>query len=41
MGDAVFEAAILMNDNSDLSGSSFVAVQQWQHNLDRFNSLTC
>ena len=39
VGEAAFEAAILMNDNSDLSGSSFVAVQQWQHDLDRFDAL--
>ena len=39
VGEAAFEAAILMNDNSDLSGSSFVAVQQWQHDRDTFAAL--
>ena len=35
--DAV-EAAIVSGDNSALAGSSFVAVQRWQHDLDQFES---
>ena len=38
--DAALEAAILNSDNSAISGSSFVAVQQWQHDLDTFEAFT-
>jgi len=38
-GDAV-RAAILSNDKPGLNGSSFVAVQQWLHNLNHFNALS-
>ena len=37
--DAV-RAAILSNDKPGLNGSSFVAVQQWLHNLNHFNALS-
>jgi putative iron-dependent peroxidase len=36
---AAIEAAILISDNVDIDGSSFVAVQQWQHDLDTFATL--
>lgn len=38
-GESALEAAILSSDNADISGSSFVAVQQWQHDLDFFEAL--
>jgi len=34
------EAAILESENSLVNGSSFVAVQQWQHNLDKFDTFS-
>ncbi|MFT5658139.1 MAG: putative iron-dependent peroxidase [Gammaproteobacteria bacterium] len=34
------EAAVLSSSNPDLDGSSFVAVQLWQHDLDAFAALT-
>lgn len=37
-GDAAIEAAIVSSSNPDLTGSSFVAVQKWVHNLDHFES---
>ena len=37
--DAV-QAAILGHDKPGLDGSSFVAVQQWLHNLNHFNALS-
>ena len=37
---AAVEAAILSSDNPDINGSSFVAVQQWQHDLDTFETFT-
>ena len=40
VGDAAIEAAILTSNNKLLDGSSFVAVQQWQHDLDRFESFS-
>lgn len=38
-GDAALEAAFVHNKGVGLDGSSFVAVQQWVHNLDHFDSL--
>ncbi|MET0385243.1 MAG: Dyp-type peroxidase [Polyangiales bacterium] len=35
-GDAAAEAALLESDTPGLAGSSFVAVQRWQHELERF-----
>jgi putative iron-dependent peroxidase len=40
VGKAAVEAAILSSDNPDINGSSFVAVQQWQHDLDTFETFT-
>jgi putative iron-dependent peroxidase len=34
--DAALDAAIVRGSGSHLDGSSFVAVQQWQHDLDSF-----
>ena len=39
-GDEAVQAAILQSDESGLNGSSFVAVQQWRHNLGHFNSMS-
>jgi len=39
-GDAAIEAALVSGGGEGLAGSSFVAVQQWVHDLDRFNSFT-
>jgi len=39
VADAAIEAAILNSDNAAINGSSFVAVQQWQHDLDSFDAL--
>ena len=36
--DDAIEAAIVNIEDPKLSGSSFVAVQRWQHNLDQFES---
>ena len=38
-GQAAIDAAIVQDD-SDISGSSIVAVQKWQHNLDSFQSMS-
>ncbi len=38
--DAALAAALVMNRGSGLDGASFVAVQQWQHDLDRFDALS-
>ncbi len=38
-GEAAVAAAIVASAGSGLDGSSFVAVQQWLHDLDRFESL--
>ena len=38
--DAAEKAAICQDGGSGLAGSSFVAVQQWLHDLDHFESLT-
>jgi putative iron-dependent peroxidase len=37
-GDDAVDAAIVQGAGSALDGSSFVAVQQWVHDLDRFNA---
>ena len=39
-GDDALEAAILQSDQSGLAGSSFVAVQQWNHDLDTFQAMS-
>ena len=39
-GDEAIEAAIYQGEVASLQGSSFVAVQQWVHNLDHFQSLS-
>ena len=38
-GDAAFDAAIVQGAGAGLDGSSFVATQQWVHDLDHFKSL--
>ena len=38
-GDAV-KAAIVQNGETGLDGSSFLAIQQWVHDLDQFQSLS-
>lgn len=38
-GEAAFEAAIVAGAGSGLDGSSFVATQQWRHDLDHFEAL--
>lgn len=40
LSDAAVAAAIIQGLGAGLDGSSFVAVQQWQHNFDRFEELT-
>jgi len=39
-GDAAVEAAVVSSRGSGLDGSSFAAVQQWVHDLDRFESFS-
>ena len=39
VADAAIEAAILNSNNVAINGSSFVAVQQWQHDLGKFDTL--
>jgi len=39
-GDEAIDAAIVQNQGAGLDGSSFVAVQQWLHDLDYMDSLT-
>ena len=39
VADAATEAAILSSDDATINGSSFVAVQQWQHDLEKFDTL--
>lgn len=39
-GDDALEAAFLQSDQTELAGSSFVAVQRWVHDLDAFQSMT-
>lgn len=38
-GDAARDVALLAGSGAGLDGSSFVAVQQWLHDLDRFQAL--
>ena len=38
-GDAAVATAFVVDDEHPLNGSSFVAVQMWQHDLDFFNAL--
>lgn len=38
-GDDATDVAIVSSSNSHLTGSSFVAVQKWVHNLDHFEGL--
>jgi putative iron-dependent peroxidase len=38
-GDDAVDAAIVRGAGSALDGSSFVAVQQWLHDLDRFEAM--
>jgi putative iron-dependent peroxidase len=38
--DAAIAVAIVTGSGSALEGSSFVAVQQWVHDLDRFEAMT-
>ena len=40
LDDAALEAAILDSDDTAVNGSSFVAVQQWQHDLDAFEAFS-
>ena len=39
-GNDALNAAILQSSQSGLNGSSFVAVQQWTHDLDTFQAMT-
>lgn len=39
-GDAAVEAAVVSGGGPGLDGSSFAAVQQWVHDLDRFESFS-
>jgi putative iron-dependent peroxidase len=39
-GDAAIAAAAVSGQGPGLDGGSFVAVQQWQHDLDRFAAMT-
>lgn len=38
--DAAIACAFLHSDDSRLDGSSYLAVQQWQHNFPAFNAMT-
>jgi putative iron-dependent peroxidase len=38
--EAAVAAAVLQGAGSGLDGSSFAAVQQWQHDLDRFQAMS-
>lgn len=38
--DAAINAAIVQENAANLNGSSFVAVQQWQHNFDQFEAMS-
>jgi putative iron-dependent peroxidase len=38
-GDAAIAAAVVAGQGAGLDGGSFVAVQQWQHDLDRFTAM--
>jgi putative iron-dependent peroxidase len=39
-GDEAIEAAIVKGQGTGMDGSSFIAVQQWLHDFDTFNSMT-
>lgn len=39
-GDDALAASILQSDDDNLNGSSFVAVQRWTHDLDKFQSMS-
>jgi putative iron-dependent peroxidase len=39
-GDAAIEAGIVQGQGAGLDGSSFVAVQQWLHDFNKFDSMT-
>ncbi len=39
-GDDAMDAAILQNDSAGLSGSSFVAVQQWLHDFEALDAMS-
>ena len=39
-GDDALDAAILQSSQAELNGSSFVAVQQWTHDLDTFQAMS-
>jgi porphyrinogen peroxidase len=39
-GDSAVECAVVNNKGPGLDGSSFVAVQQWVHDLDRFQAMS-
>nr|MBC8239767.1 Dyp-type peroxidase [Alphaproteobacteria bacterium] len=39
-GDAATEAAIVVGERAELDGSSFVAAQQWVHDLDHFEAMS-
>ncbi|QLF94587.1 Dyp-type peroxidase [Pseudomonas sp. ABC1] len=38
-GDAALAAAFVLNEGEGLNGSSFVAVQQWQHDFPTFDAM--
>lgn len=38
--DAAIACAILNSEQQDLHGSSFLAIQQWQHNFDAFHAMS-
>ncbi|MCX7166452.1 MAG: Dyp-type peroxidase [Rhodocyclales bacterium] len=40
MGDAAVGAALVRGQGSGFDGASFVAVQQWRHDFDSFESMT-
>lgn len=39
-GDEAIEAAVVKDQGHGMDGSSFVAVQQWLHDFDTFNTMT-
>lgn len=40
IGEDALEAALMQSDKAGLDGSSFVAVQQWVHDLDTFQAMS-
>lgn len=40
-GDAAVSAALVQGTAAGLDGSSFMALQQWQHDLDAFETMGC